>query len=89
MVQPVKTSGTKPLIQIAIGLVIGLVGFGVPLAFSACGGGAQRLPAIIACQLAALKVLPEDRGMITVNDGIDLWERIEACKRVEHKDGGT
>lgn len=69
--------------EIAAGTVIG---FGLfLLSQAACAGGA--LSPLVRCKLEALRVLPDDPGMVTVNDGIDLVERLNACHRAA-ADGG-
>lgn len=68
--------------EIAAGTVIGLVVFGW---LTACLGGG--LSPLVRCKLEALKVLPDDPGMVSVYDGIDLVERLNACHRAE-ADGG-
>lgn len=67
--------------EIAAGLVIGLVVFGVLV--GCLGGG---LSPLVRCKLDALRVLPEDPGMATLNDAIDIIERLRACHR--EADGG-
>lgn len=54
----------------------------------ACTSSTQS-SALVRCQLDALKVLPEDVGMITVYDAIDVWERVHACKRQSPADAGA
>lgn len=76
-------SGPHPVIQIALGLVIGLIAMGIPFA---CGG--SSLPGVVQCQLDALKVLPQDSMNATVYDAVDVIERVRAC-RAEHADAGT
>jgi succinyl-CoA synthetase alpha subunit len=71
-------------LQIAILVALAGVGVGVPLA---CGVGAQRIPAVIQCEIDALKVLPKDPQMATVYDARDLVERVRACT-LEHGDAG-
>lgn len=68
--------------EIAAGLVIGLVVFGWLIA--CVGGGVSPL---VRCKLEALGVLPDDPGMVTIYDAIDVIERVKACHRVA--DGGT
>jgi hypothetical protein len=67
--------------EIAAGMVIGLVVFGWLVA---CAGG---LSPLVRCKLEALRVLPDDPGMVTVYDAIDVAERVRACHR-EAADGG-
>jgi len=67
--------------EIALGVVIGMVVLGLPLA---CGGG---LSPLVRCQLDALKVLPDDPGMVTVYDAVDIVGRLRACRRAD-SDGG-
>lgn len=62
--------------EIAAGLVIGLVVFGVLV--GCLGGG---LSPVVRCKLDALKVLPEDPGMVTLNDAVDVIERLKVCHR--------
>lgn len=54
----------------------------------ACSGS-QQSSALVRCQLDALKVLPEDVGMITVYDAIDIYERVHACHRQHTADAGA
>jgi hypothetical protein len=68
--------------EIAAGVVIGV---GVFALLVGCMGGG--LSPLVRCKLEALKVLPEDPGMVSVYDGIDLVERLNACHRAE-ADGG-
>lgn len=65
--------------EIAVGV---LIGFGL-LAPFACANSA-----LVQCKLAALEVLPDDPGMVTIYDAVDVIERVKACRRV-HADGGT
>jgi hypothetical protein len=75
-----------PIVQIAIGCVIGLIAFAIPLS---CGAGSARLPALVACKLEAIdKVLPAEPGMLSIYDAIDIWERVRACNRA-HPDAGA
>lgn len=78
-----RDTGPHPLAQIAIGVVIGLFVFGIPLA---CAGGA--LSPRLRCHLDALKVLPNDPLMATVYDAVDVIERVQACNRTLG-DGGA
>lgn len=71
----------SPLQQIALGVVLGLVALGVPMACTASGG----LSPAVRCQLDALKVLPEDPMQATVYDAVDVIRRVRACKAA---DGG-
>lgn len=66
--------------EIALGMLIG-VGLFVPFA---CGGGVSPL---VRCKLDALKVLPDDPGMVTIYDAVDVIERVKACHRAA--DGGS
>ena len=68
--------------EIAAGVVIGV---GVFALLVGCMGGG--LSPLVRCKLEALRVLPDDPGMVTVNDGIDLVERLNACHRAA-ADGG-
>lgn len=61
-----------------------LVGFGL-LAPFACG---SNITPLVRCKLEALRVLPDDPGMVTVYDAIDVIERVKACHHV-HADGGS
>lgn len=77
----------SPLAQIAIGVALGLVVFGLPMS---CGAGAQRLPALIECKVRAVDaVLPAEPGMLTVYDAIDIWERVRQCHRTHPGDAGA
>lgn len=67
--------------EILVGLVLGAVVLG-PFA---CGGG---VPAVVRCKLQALEVLPDDPGMVTIYDAIDVIERVRACRRLG-PDGGS
>ncbi len=60
--------------EIAAGVAIGLTCFGILFACS-------ELPALVQCKLDALKVLPDDPGMATVYDAVDVIERVRACRR--------
>lgn len=68
--------------EIAAGTLLGLGLFCVTQV--ACGGG---LPPIVRCKLEALRVLPDDPGMVTVYDAVDVVERVKACHRAQ-ADGG-
>ena len=68
--------------EIAVGTVIGFWLF--LLSQAACAG----VSPLVRCKLEALRVLPDDPGMVTVNDGIDLVERLNACHRAEADGGG-
>ena len=68
--------------EIAAGLVIGLVVFGL---LTACMGGG--LSPLVRCKLQALDVLPDDPMQATVYDAVDVIERLKACHR-EQVDGG-
>jgi hypothetical protein len=68
--------------EIAAGLVIGLVVFGLLVA---CMGGG--LSPVVRCKLEALEVLPEDPMQATAYDAVDVIERLQACHR-EQADGG-
>lgn len=74
-----------PVVQIAIGLVVGLVGFGVPYA---CSGATVQLTPLMRCRLASLEVLPDDPNMATVYDIADIVGRLRACSMLL-ADGGT
>jgi len=78
-----QTRGISPLMQIALGALIGIVAIGVP---AACGGGTQ-VTALMLCQLDALKILPKDPAMVTPYDAADIVTRVRACHLVE-ADGG-
>ena len=78
-----NSSDPHPVVQIGIGVFIGLVAFG---AAWACTGSRQLSPDA-ACRLRALEVLPEDLGQVTVYDAIDIYERVRACARAL-TDGG-
>lgn len=78
-----RDAGPHPLAQVALGAVIALIAFGIPLA---CAGGA--LSPRLRCHLDALKVLPEDPLMATVYDAVDVIERVQACDRAA-TDGGS
>lgn len=71
-----------PLRQILLGSVLCLVTLG-PLVV-ACGGG---LSPVVRCKLEALRVLPKDPLMVTIYDGVDVVERVNACDRMS-ADGG-
>lgn len=73
-----------PVTQIAIGLVLGAVGIGLPWA---CTSTHQLTPELV-CRLRALDVLPDDYYQITVYDAIDITERFRACARAAPPDGG-
>lgn len=60
--------------QILGGFVVGYVGL---LGLASCG----TTPVLIECQLAALRVLPDDPEQVTVYDAIDVVRRVKACKR--------
>lgn len=70
--------------DIAIGVLIGLVALGLPLACSAPG----QLTPLARCQLEALRVLPEDPQQVTVMDAVDIVERIRSCHDVHPGDAG-
>ncbi len=53
---------------------------------SGCGQAAVT-PQSVQCQLAALRVLPEDPKQVTVQDAIDVVSRIKACR--QPADAGT
>jgi hypothetical protein len=76
-----------PVVQITIGLVVGLVGFGVPYA---CSGASLQLTPLTQCRLASLDVLPEDVNMATVYDAVDIIERLRKCELTQGllADGG-
>lgn len=67
--------------EIAAGVLLGFAFF-TPFA---CAGGA--LSPLVRCKLDALRVLPDDPGMVTIYDAIDVIERVKACHR-EQGDGG-
>lgn len=67
--------------EMAIGVVVGMLVFGLPLA---CGAGVTPL---VRCKLEALKILPDDPLKVTPYDAVDLIERLEACRRAQ-SDGG-
>lgn len=73
----------SPLVQVAAGFVIGLVALGP----AACGSAHGRLPPVVECKLAALKVLPTDPMQATVYDAVDVIERVGECDRLS--DGGA
>lgn len=64
-----------PVVQITIGLVIGLIGVGLPWA---CTSTHQLTPEL-ACRLRALDTLPDDYGQLTVYDAISIYERVREC----------
>lgn len=75
-----------PLAQIAVGVAIALVVFGVPLA---CTSGTFN--ARWSCYARALEVLPEDPMMATVYDAVDVIRRKQECDRelAAAADGGA
>jgi hypothetical protein len=68
--------------EIALGVVVGMVALGLPLA---CGGAG--VTPLVRCKLEALRILPDDPAMVTVYDVADIVERVRACRRTE-SDGG-
>ncbi len=66
-----------PVVQITIGLVVGLVGFGVPYA---CSGASIQLTPLMACRLSSLDVLPDDPNMATPYDAVDIILRLRKCQ---------
>ena len=74
-----------PLVQIAIGLVVGFIVLGIPM--SSCGA-AQQLTPVIRCKLEALRVLPKERRMLSPYDLEDIYDRVNACYRMG-ADGGA
>lgn len=69
--------------QILGGCGLGVLAFFLASGFvAACG----TTPVLIECQLAALRVLPEDPEMVTVYDAIDVVRRVKACRHAP--DGG-
>lgn len=68
--------------EVAAGLVIGLVVFGL---LTACMGGG--LSPLVRCKLDALAVLPDDPLQATAYDAVDVIERLKACHR-DLADGG-
>jgi hypothetical protein len=76
----------RPSVKVAVGVVLGSL---VALVPWACGAGAQKLPAVVQCQLDALQVLPRDLGNVTVYDAIDIYERVRACKQQHPDDAGA
>ncbi len=83
-VSRIRSTAPEALVQIAIGLAIGIGAVGVPLACTSSG----QLTPVMRCKLDALKILPKDPGMVTPYDAVDLWHRIHDCNRVE-ADGGA
>lgn len=77
-------SAPRPVVQIAVGVAVSVIAIALPWA---CGVGANRLPAVVQCQLDALKVLPQDPMMATPYDLVDIVERVKACKRGESDAG--
>ncbi len=73
-----------PVVQIAIGLALGLVCIGIPWA---CTSTHQLTPEL-ACRLRALDTLPDDYGQLTVYDAIAIYERVRACAPPAIVDGG-
>lgn len=63
--------------ELALGMVIGMCAFALPLA---CTSG--RLPEIVRCQLRALEVLPDDPHMATLGDLRDIIDRVHACQEL-------
>lgn len=74
----------RPRSLAAVGAVLSTV-LGIAWA---CTSSSQS-SALVRCQLDALKVLPEDVGMVTVYDAIDVWERVHACHRQHTADAGA
>lgn len=76
------------LVQIALvaALAVGVGALFVP----SCTGSGQLTP-LMQCKLDALRVLPKDLGYVTVNDAIDIYKRVRACKAEagEAPDGGA
>jgi hypothetical protein len=72
----------SPLRQIALGMVIGVIALGIPVA---CAGG--QLSPLVRCKLEALKVLPADPMNATVYDAVDVIQRVRACHQAA--DGGS
>ncbi len=81
--RPADPSGTGPLTQIGIGLIVCFIGFG---SWFACGPSGGLSP-LQRCLLDTLKVLPRDPMMVTPYDAVDVVERVHACERAE-ADGG-
>lgn len=81
----VPSRHVHPLLQIALGCLIGIGAFAVPWA---CGASHREgeLPRIVQCKLDALRVLPDDVGRITVYDAIDIYDRVRACHRAPEPD---
>lgn len=81
----VPSRQASPLVQIAIGAILGTVAVLVPWA---CGASQRHadLPRAVQCRLDALQVLPADIGHITVYDAIDIYERVRACDRPAEPD---
>lgn len=64
--------------QILGGCGLGVLAFFLASGFvAACG----TTPVLIECQLAALRVLPDDPEQVTVYDAVDVVRRVKACKR--------
>lgn len=74
----------RPITQVGLGVVLSVSALALAWACS----GAQRIPAVVACQVEALKILPDDPMMATVYDAVDLIHRIRACHR-HHPDAGA
>lgn len=68
--------------EIAAGVVIGV---GVFALLVGCMGGG--LSPLVRCKLEALRVLPDDPGMVTIYDAVDVVERVKACHQAQ-ADGG-
>ena len=70
--------------SILLGITFG-VGIAAPIWLPAC---ATALP-LVECQLAALKVLPDDPEQATVADARDVIQRVKACHEQAAVDSGV
>jgi hypothetical protein len=81
----------RPFADFAIGSVVSVTVFLLALGLtqvSGCGAAA-RLPALVECKLAALRVLPDDPMEATAYDAVDVILRLQDCHREAAGDGGS
>jgi hypothetical protein len=71
----------SPLADIALGVWLALVAFGMAVACTSSG----QLTPLAECKLDALRVLPPEVDQVTIGDARDIYRRVRAC----HADAGV
>lgn len=80
---PPSTPPPSALLQILVGILLGMVGLGVLYATT----GTTQLTPLAACRLRTLQALPDDRP-ITLQDAMGVVQLWQMCASAPSPDGG-